>query len=83
MKNRIILITGRIGSGKSAVASVIRRHHHCEVGMDGFSKMFLGAKCCKKKLVKLFSKEVLQGPQGVRTCYEIPAFPWCPCRRTA
>ena len=59
MKNRIILITGRIGSGKSAVASVIRRHHHCEVSIDEFSKMFLGAKCCKKKLVKLFSKEVL------------------------
>ena len=37
MKNRLILITGRIGSGKSAVAAMLRKRHHCEVSIDEFS----------------------------------------------
>lgn len=59
MKNRIILITGRIGSGKSSVAAMIRKRHHCEISIDEFSKMFLEADCCKKKLKKLFPNEDL------------------------
>jgi len=64
MNNRIILITGRIGSGKSSVASMFRKRHLCEVSIDEFSKMFLEADCSKKKLAKLFPGEPVLHSDG-------------------
>lgn len=69
MKDRIILITGRIGSGKSAVASMLRKRHHCEVSIDEFSKWFLDADCTKNKLAKLFPGEVLHSDGNVNRAF--------------
>lgn len=67
--SRIILITGRIGSGKSTVAYLIEQRGHRVIKLDNFAKDLMKTPEAKLKYFELFGKEALNKDTSVNTDY--------------
>lgn len=67
--SRIILITGRIGSGKSTVAYLIEQRGHRVIKLDNFAKDLAKTSEAKFKYLELFGKEALNKDTSVNTDY--------------
>lgn len=67
--SRIILITGRIGSGKSTVAKMIEQRGHRVIKLDNFAKDLMKTPEAKLKYFELFGKEALNKDTSVNTDY--------------
>jgi dephospho-CoA kinase len=67
--NRIFLITGRIGSGKSTVAYMIEQRGHRVIKLDNFAKDLAKTSEAKFKYLEIFGKEALNDDASLNIDY--------------